>query len=147
MKYKAHLFAGVFVFFLLLSVLKACNMVFSIEKLIIFLASSLLGALIPDIDAEKSKIHKVIYFVLVIIGVSIIINSLKIIELFYGIAVILLAIAMKKLKHRKFFHSMKFGIMFGIFIGIISEFYFNTFLPAFFFFLGFFSHLILDKMV
>ena len=148
MNYKAHLFASIFVFFIFLSILKYLGIVFSLKELVFLLFCSVLGGLIPDIDTRKSKINKIFSAALIIIALSIIVNSTKIEEVFCGLALIFIVLLLKKFpKHRKFFHSLKFGILASIFIGIISEFYFNSFLPAFFFFLGFFSHLVLDKIV
>lgn len=135
-------------FFLFLSLLKSLGVVFSLPELVFLLISSIFGALVPDIDTRKSKIHRIISFALIVIGLSIIVNSTSTIELFYGLIIIFLVLLMRKFtRHRKFFHSMKFGIIASVFIGIVSEFYFNSFMPAFFFFLGFFSHLVLDRIV
>ena len=148
MKYKAHLLGGISVFFIFLSILKSLGFTFPIYMLLIFLFSSLSGALICDIDARRSKVRRAVLFILSLIGISIIINSIYVQEIFYGIGILALGFVLKKFsKHRKFFHSFKFGILSSIALGLVSEFYLSTFIPAFFFFLGFFSHLVLDKMV
>ena len=135
-------------FFIFLSFLKYLGVVFSLNELVFLLFCSVSGALIPDIDTKKSKINRVFSATLIIIALSIMVNSTKIEEVFYGLALIFLVLLLKKFpKHRKFFHSIKFGVLASICIGIVSEFYFNSFIPAFFFFLGFFSHLVLDRIV
>ncbi len=147
-KTKYHALGGIVSFFIFLSFLKFIGITLSYELLVFSLFSSLFGALIPDIDLKRSRIHRYFLYTSIFLLLAIFINSTKSFEVAACILFLALLILFhKRVKHRKFFHSLKFGIICSLLLGAFSALLLNSFLPAFFFFLGFFSHLILDRKV
>ncbi len=148
MRAKAHALGGAASFFIFLSLLKFIGITLSHVLLVVCFFSSLLGALIPDIDFRASNVHRGFFYTALFLLLAIFISS----KTFFDVAaslslLVLLLLFRKKVRHRKFFHSMRFGIMSSLLVGTLAHLVFRSFLPAFFFFLGFFSHLILDRKV
>jgi membrane-bound metal-dependent hydrolase YbcI (DUF457 family) len=146
---KTHLLGGIVSYFILLSVLRHSQIFLPPKLAVLSLFFCITGALIPDVDFKRSKVHRAIFFTFTLTLLAIALSS-KEVNVFYG-ALILLVVTIllrKKIKHRKFFHSIIFGVIFSFFAGIISLAIANEFIiPAIFSFTGFFSHLILDKKI
>ncbi len=148
MNFRAHALAGIASFFVLLACFKHFLISVSLEEAIVLCFLSLFGALLPDIDAKRSKIHNTVFYCVFIILLSLLILSTTLIELalaFFAFSFLLFV--RKKLKHRKTLHSLKFGIACSFVAGMLTQILFKNFYGAFFFFLGFFSHLVLDKLL
>ncbi len=148
MNFRAHALAGIASFFVLLACFKHFLISVSLEEALILCFLSLFGALLPDIDAKRSRIHSIVFYCVFITLLSLLILSTTIIELVSAFfACLFLLFLRKKLRHRKTFHSLKFGVACSFIAGMLTEILFKNFYGAFFFFLGFFSHLILDRIV
>jgi membrane-bound metal-dependent hydrolase YbcI (DUF457 family) len=147
--YKTHLVAGIISFFSFLVLLKLLNFHISLEVLYFSLFVTLFASIFPDIDTKKSKIHRITFSILFILLYAFIIAYIEnvFVMIFFLACLLFLHSSRFPFRHRKITHTLKFAFLFSLFIGIVSLFVVKNFLPAFFSFLGFFSHLVLDKKI
>jgi len=59
----------------------------------------------------------------------------------------LLSVIGLPLKHRGFVHTIWVAAVYGFVIGFIAQIALQSFIPGFFAFVGYFSHLVLDKRI
>lgn len=108
------------------------------------------SSIIPDIDSRKSKIYRITAD-LIIISVAVLIISYSFGDwekmLWVLVFWFILSLIRVPLKHRGFIHTIWAGGAYAFAIGFIAEIALGSFIPGFFAFLGYFSHLALDKKV
>ncbi len=146
---KTHLLGGVISYFLFLSALRMSNVYLEYFDALFYFLLCAFSSVLPDIDMKKSKIHRTVvkFFVLVFIIFALVSKEWAEFWFFIALAAFFLGI-FKSFRHRKFLHSVKFGILYSLSIGMISQVFTGEFLlPACASFLGFFSHLVLDRAV
>jgi len=146
---KSHLIGGVISYFIFVMGLRSMNIFIPNFNLILYFFLCVFSSLIPDIDMKRSKIHRYLVYIIVLISILIALNSRS--EIFFYVPIfigILFLIILKNVKHRKFFHSIKFGILYSILLGIVFYSFLGDFvIPACVAFTGFFSHLVLDRVI
>ncbi len=139
-KMKSHLIGGVVSYFIFISVLRSMNIFIPNFNLILYFFLCVFSSIIPDIDMKRSKIHRYLVYIVVLISILIALNSRSEISFYASIfAGVLFLIFLKNLKHRKFFHSIKFGILYSTILGIVFYSFLGDFvIPACAAFTGFF---------
>lgn len=149
-KYYWHLVVALFSFFALFILLNGMELELPLTTWIFSLLACLFGGLFPDIDSKNSKIHRIfVDFLVVAIAVIIIMyvkewTTMLWLLLFWFL---LSGFVFLPLKHRGFIHSVWTAAMFGFILGLISQIAIESFVPGFFAFLGYFSHLAIDRKV
>jgi len=142
--YKFHLiFTQVISISLIFYLISIQKILFNYNLITLF-SFSLLYSLISDIDI-KSHIQKVIFIMLfamffILIIVFYITNSF--LYLFLSLFLILIFITIKLLKHRKFTHSLIFGIIISIPFYFFFDFFYFIII-----FISFLIHLIIDNKI
>ncbi len=146
---KGHILGGLLAYIVFIVILKNLGIFLSKEKIVIYMILCLISSLIPDIDMKRSKIHRYVTFLLVSIFVVLAIYTNSPSEFYLFLFILFLALLiLGKSKHRRFFHSILFAILFSLSIGIVFWSFNGDFLfPAIVSFIGIFSHLVLDKMI
>lgn len=149
--YQTHLIAGISLSFLfyyfIADFLTPTTDVIFISIFFIFL-----GSVFPDIDHKNSKIHKmvksfVVLFLMIIFALLSYPNTTAIVlsSSLVGLGTYSFISALKP-KHRGVVHSFKFCLASSFLVGIFVYFAFQSIVPGLFFFVSYFSHLILDAL-
>lgn len=147
-----HLIAGICAFFILLFAFSVSGIIIKPLLLIFSFFICSFSCLFPDLDSKKSKIHRVITgLIFLIITAFIIVYAANKILLMAGLILIwfvsLKLILKIRIRHRGFLHSIFAGFLIGLLAGLIAQLLLGSFIPGFFAFIGFFSHLVLDKKI
>lgn len=144
-----HLLGGLAAFFALYFLFRSAGLALSSAVWLFSLLACLFSSLVPDIDTKKSKISRIIMDS-VVAGVAILIivsaenfSAMLWLLLFW----FLLSLIGIPLKHRGFVHTIWVAAIYGFTIGFIAQAAFQSFVPGFFAFAGYFSHLALDKRI
>ncbi len=144
-----HLLGGLIAFLVLFFLFRTAGLVLPIEVWVFSLLACLFSSLIPDIDTKKSKINRIIMdsavagvAVLIIVSTENFSTMLWILLFWFLLSVIGLP-----LKHRGFVHTIWVAALYGFVIGFIAQTALQSFIPGFFAFVGYFSHLALDKRI
>ncbi len=147
--YRWHLLAGLFSFFILFFLFRTAGLVLPIAVWVFSLLVCLFSSLVPDIDTKKSKINRIIMdSVVAIVAVLIIVSTENFSAMLWLLLFwFLLSVLGLPLKHRGFVHTIWTAALYGFVIGFIAQTALQSFIPGFFAFLGYFSHLALDKKV
>lgn len=147
--YRWHLLAGLFSFFVLFLLFRAAGLALPAVVWIFSLLVCLFSSLIPDIDTKKSKIYRIIMdSVILIVAVLIIVSTENFSTMLWLLLFwFLLSLIGLPLKHRGFVHTIWIAAVYGFAIGFIAQIALQSFIPGFFAFLGYFSHLALDKRI
>jgi len=140
--YKGHIIGGIAIGIVLILILFYINSKFnlfelSIVNLLAIIPVIMIYSILPDVDISSSKIREWTLSVGLTIIFFTILFDLKL------IAVLFTAIlfSLQFTKHRKFFHSITAGLIFSL---PLVYFHYSI---AIFAFIGYLSHLILDKEV
>ena len=149
-KYRWHLIGALFAFFVFLLIFKTLEFVMDFNTMLFSLLACMFGGLFPDIDSKKSKIHRVfVDFIVIVIAAIIILYAFERFETMLWLLLLwflLAGVAIQlPMKHRGFIHSIWIAIIFGFLIGFIAQTTIGSFVPGFFAFVGYFSHLAIDK--
>ncbi len=150
--YKRHLVAGLFSFFFLFVVFRAAELALSPLVWFFSLLACLFGSLFPDVDSKSSKIHRIIAD-LIVVAIAVIIIAYTFDDFFTMLWLLLIwflvsiSVLKTPLKHRGAVHTIWTATVFGLIVGAISQVSIGSFVPGFFAFLGYFSHLILDRKI
>ncbi len=146
---KGHILGGFIFYVLFLITLKQFHIFLSKDKIVLYFFVCIFSSLVPDIDMKRSKIHKLIFYT--IVSILFLFSLYAQTQKEFIMTIVLLSVfivLMNKVKHRKFFHSLPFGIIYSMGIGFLvmnfnGDFLFSS-ISAF---VGFFSHIVLDRMV
>lgn len=150
--YHWHLIGALFVFFLFFIAFKAFGTELTPAVLVFSLLVCLFAGLFPDIDSRRSKIHRILTdFLVIVVAVLIIsytfetwMNMLWLLLFWFLLSGPLFHVS---LKHRGFIHSIWLATIFGFVIGFIALISLQSFVPGLFAFVGYFSHLAIDRKV
>lgn len=151
--YRWHLLGALFAFFVMFFLFRVLGIAMAPVVWIFSLLACVFSALAPDIDSKKSKIYKVLTDSIVVLVAILIIaymyenlSEMLWLLLFWFLLSGPLLFAIKP-KHRGFVHSIWMAAVFGFVIGMIALITVKSFVPGFFAFVGYFSHLAMDKRV
>lgn len=149
--YRYHVLGALFAFFVLFVGFRAVDLILTPAVWFFSLLVCLFSSLIPDIDSKKSKIYRITMdLIVIIIAILIIIFMFDNFSLMLWLLLfwfLISGVLHLPFKHRGFIHSIWVGIFYAFVIGLISLILLETFVPGFFAFLGYFSHLVLDKRI
>ncbi len=149
--YRWHILCAVFAFFLFFLIFMSIGIRLNPELWIFSFLACVFSSLIPDIDSKKSKIYRLTMDAIVVLGAILIVfymfESLQAMLWVLLFWFLLSGVLHMPFRHRGLIHSMWAASIYSFVIGMLAAFATGSFMPGIFAFLGFFSHLALDKKV
>ena len=141
MDWKSHVLFGLLLYSMAVLMAKAFQFAIGLDTIFGGAIVTIIYSLLPDIDMEKSRIHKAVSLSLLIAAILGFVafayyKSQVFLAMF--LALVAIAVAAKFLKHRGFTHTLRFGLLCSVPFLIVH--------PSLFFaaLIGFASHLIAD---
>ena len=132
--YKVHIIFG-FIFSAIIYYFLNNFIILQVFQIFLVLPIIFLYSILPDIDISSSKIRKWT----TTLGLIYLIYSIIFKEYLLSISIALILLFFQFVKHRRFFHTISAGLLFSA-----PLIFFNQYI-AFFAFVSYFSHLLIDK--
>jgi len=149
--YRWHVLGALFVFFLFYTIFISFGTRLTPLTWFFSLVVCLFSAMIPDIDSKKSKIYKLAMDGVVIAGAVLIVfymfDNFQFMLWLLLFWLLLSGVLHIPFRHRGLIHSVWAAALYSFAIGIAGLIMANSFVPGLFAFLGYFSHLALDRKV
>ena len=134
MNWKQHIAFALFFYVVSLATLYALGGLPAYGTIALGALITVFYALLPDIDADKSKIHRLLVPAALVLAIALAAMYAALGEPVYLVLFIALvcgAVASKFLRHRGFTHRLRFGLLFAFPLFFINPLYFAFALFAF----------------